>query len=101
MYSRIQKLKTQRSLPENQVDCIKCPKPYSSRKRKTDKADFVPVQTKTAYVPREEDWEQEIEELSRRTEEKEKETSTKTPYGSKNFQALAVPMKGLGLLLVV
>lgn len=104
---------------------IWCNRNRFKQKRKTDKADFVPVQTKTAHVPQEEDWEQEIEEISRRTE-KGKEMSNKTPYGnlthwrcdvcsllhfltcfafsskrSKNFQALAVPMKGLSLLLVV
>ncbi|MCI4375934.1 hypothetical protein PGIGA_G00115510 [Pangasianodon gigas] len=49
--------------------------------RKTDKVNFVPVQTETACVPREEDWEREIEEFSHRLEEeKEKEMSNKTPY---------------------
>lgn len=51
--------------------------------RKTDKVNFVPAQKEVTRVPREEDWELEIEEFSRRmTEEKDKGTSNETPYGN-------------------
>lgn len=49
--------------------------------RKTDKVNFVPVQKEETCVPREEDWELEIEEFSRRMTE-EKGTSNETPYGN-------------------
>lgn len=62
---------------------IWCNKKQFKGKSKTNEANFVPVQTEMAQAPREEDWEREIEEYSRKmNEEKEKEMSNKTPYGN-------------------
>ncbi|KAK3557709.1 hypothetical protein QTP70_035026 [Hemibagrus guttatus] len=68
-----------------------CNRKRFKRKRKTNTANFVPVQTETARVPREEDWEREIEEFSRRIEEeKEEELSSNTPYDAEEELKVAL-----------
>ncbi|KAG7327048.1 hypothetical protein KOW79_010449 [Hemibagrus wyckioides] len=59
--------------------------------RKTNTPNFVPVQTETACVPQEEDWEQEIEEFSHKMEEeKEDKLSSNTPYDAEEELKVAL-----------